>query len=458
VAIASARRSRAGRRRGSCRPPTAVVALVLSAAVTLLDRPPAAARARGITSDSCEGCHGSGATAQLTLTADPPSFRPGDAITLTLVVAAPSIRVGGTFIATNGVGTLRVVSGEGLMASSQGLTHTAPKPAQNGTVTFRFGWQAPTTPGNVSFRVAALAGNGSNTPAGDTPGWGTFEWVYGCAGRTYIQDNDRDGYGSRVSGTLLACDAPTAPIGFATTDGDCNDNDETTYPSAPEICNRKDDNCDGAVDEDAPPVMLWPDADGDGYYATRAGTPKVGCGAVPGYAVLPGDCNDNDETTYPSAPEICNLKDDNCDNRVDERVRPQCGLGWCVRNSLTCDLANCTPAEPQPELCNLIDDDCDGDVDEGSCAPGMICLGSECVPAGDAGEDGSPSSGVDAGDGGGGGAGGGGAHGPTGGCGCAVTPRAAPAREVRAAAPVDALAALAALLAGLLRRRPRGRR
>ncbi len=147
----------------------------------------------------------------------------------------------------------------------------------------------------------------------------------------------------------------------------------------------KDDDCNGQIDENAPPVMMWPDADGDGYYPFQTGTPKIGCGSVAGYAARGGDCNDHDATIHPGATEVCNLKDDNCDGEVDERVRPTCGLGWCSRYSPTCNAADCVPGPPATETCNSFDDDCDGELDNGACPAGMICSGSQCVSNGGVG-------------------------------------------------------------------------
>ena len=42
------------------------------------------------------------------------------------------------------------------------------------------------------------------------------------------------------------------------------------------------------------PVELWPDEDGDGYYADKTGEPLMGCDGLPGYAALGGDCGPDD--------------------------------------------------------------------------------------------------------------------------------------------------------------------
>ena len=310
----------------------------------------------------------------------PNTFAPGDSVTLTLTVRSPSVRVGGTFITTGGVGALQALPGEGLAQGAQGLTHTAPKAAVDGAVTFRFGWQAPAKPGAVAFRVLALAGNGNNASSGDAPGTADFSWAFGCTARELYVDLDRDGYGAQNLGRRLGCTDDAPPEGFAPLPGDCDENDEGTHPGAVEVCNGRDDDCDGQIDEDVAPVMMWPDADGDGYYPGQTGESKLGCGNVPGYAPNPGDCNDTDQATHPGAAEICNNRDDDCDGQVDELVRPQCGLGWCSRYSTTCDLADCRPGPPAVETCNHFDDDCDGEDDNGACSTGSSCSGNECAP------------------------------------------------------------------------------
>jgi len=357
----------------------ALLPLVLAAII--VRAPAAQAHSNGIVADNCGSCHSGGGTATVTLAPDRTTFNPGDSVTFTLTITSPSVKVGGTYVSTGGVGTLQALSGEGLAVNGQALTHTAPKAAANGAVTFRFGWKAPATAGGVAFLVAALAANGNGATSGDAPGSGLFQWVFGCTGQTFYADLDRDGYGSSTYGTMLGCAGATAPTGFAAMDGDCDENDATVNPGATEICNAKDDNCNGQIDENAPAVMLWPDGDGDGYYRSQTGTPKLGCGTLPGYAPVGGDCDDTDATIHPGATEICNGKDDNCNGTIDERVRPQCGVGSCRRESPTCDAKNCVPGAPAAETCNALDDDCNGEVDDNACPGGQTCDANQCVPA-----------------------------------------------------------------------------
>jgi hypothetical protein len=348
----------------------------------LMARPaPVQARASGIVADSCDGCHGpgTGTPPDLAVTADPPTLSPGALVTFTLTIRSATMKDAGTYVTTGGVGTLQAVAGEGLAINAQGLTHTAPKPASNGAVTFRFAWQAPAKPGAVDVHVAAVAGNGNNASSGDSPALGDFQWVFGCAPTTFYVDLDRDGVGSKLFGTRLGCAGDATPVGYAAADGDCDENDENVHPGATEVCNLKDDDCNGQVDENAPPVTMWPDGDGDGYYTFQAGTPKTGCGKLAGYAALGGDCDDKDPAVHPGATEICNLKDDNCDGRVDELVRPTCGAGWCARSSPSCNPADCVPGPPTTETCNSFDDDCDGELDNGACPAGQVCMGTRCV-------------------------------------------------------------------------------
>lgn len=341
----------------------------------------AQARAGGIEASGCEGCHGSTEQGQLSLVPSPGTFEPGQSVELLLTISG-GFSNGGVYLTTEDVGELQTIANQGLTKLSSGLVHNQPKPATDGNVQFRFSWVAPGTPGAVRFNVFALGGNANGRSNGDSGISGYFDFVYGCSGKTYYMDGDQDGVG-RDDFPVLGCDGAPPPA-YAGESGDCDDYRETTYPSAPELCNQRDDDCDGEIDEDAVPVELWPDADGDGYYDARTektGEPKTGCVGLKGWAAYAGDCRPKDPAIHAEAKESCNNVDDDCDGDVDERVRPVCGEGWCRREAPGCDLANCVPGVPTPETCNFLDDDCDGLTDEDAdlCPSGQTCAAGACV-------------------------------------------------------------------------------
>lgn len=342
---------------------------------------PTQARRSGLAAAGCEGCHGvSGA--QVEVSAEPSVFAPGDDVTFSIRIrrSEGTASVAGVYMPGAGVGQLRAISGEGLVLTTpESLMHSTPKAAQSGVVTFRFGWTAPAQVGSVQFDVYALAGNGDGRSGGDAAGVGLFQGTFGCAPQIFHTDFDQDGFGSAEYPTKVGCMSAAAPEGFASKVGDCNENNAAINPLAVEKCNGKDDNCNGMVDENAVIVEMWPDEDRDGYYAAKTGTPMMGCGDIPGYAADPGDCSPRDPKVHPGATEICNLFDDNCNSRVDERLRPQCGLGFCRAQSFTCNPDDCVPSLPTAERCNLLDDDCDGETDEGDlCAAGQRCELGKC--------------------------------------------------------------------------------
>jgi len=63
------------------------------------------------------------------------------------------------------------------------------------------------------------------------------------------KDADGDGYGDRFSTEMrMGCGDG---FGWSSVRTDCDDADRTIHPGAVEICNNKDDNCSGRVDEGA---------------------------------------------------------------------------------------------------------------------------------------------------------------------------------------------------------------
>lgn len=130
----------------------------------------------------------------------------------------------------------------------------------------------------------------------------------------------------------LEPDATPQPDAGAASDASVPPDAESEPDAAPacvpqgEVCNALDDDCDGAVDEEAADL----NACGE-------------CGAAP--------------------VEECNSIDDDCDGTIDEGVRNACG--------------GCGPTPI--ERCNAIDDDCDGAVDETFTRLGRACNGGAGV-------------------------------------------------------------------------------
>lgn len=142
-------------------------------------------------------------------------------------------------------------------------------------------------------------------------------------------------------------------------------------------------------------TTFFADLDRDGVGSAQSGT-IVDCTAPVGYSAKDGDCNDYDPGAYPGAAETCNMKDDDCDSRVDEFAKPVCGVGMCARRADTCDPNTCTPGHPIPEACNGLDDDCDGTADEEApCPSGQLCHHGNCVMGEAVADAGTSSSGTD---------------------------------------------------------------
>jgi hypothetical protein len=220
----------------------------------------------------------------------------------------------------------------------------------------------------------------------DSDGDAVFDYEDNCPNKANPgqQDYDQDGLGDK-------CDDDDDADGTPDVD-DCAPLDADIYPGAIELCNGKDDDCDGEIDEEFADEndngevdCLEDDTDEDGLLDF-----DDNCIEIPnpeqedfdedgeGDAcdedddddgeLDETDCEPLDGAIYPDAMEACNGIDDNCNDEIDEGFgEVTCGQGECVTAAMECvDGApnECVPLEGTDELCDELDNDCDGDVDE----------------------------------------------------------------------------------------------
>ncbi|MBO6940607.1 MAG: hypothetical protein JJ863_36880 [Deltaproteobacteria bacterium] len=190
------------------------------------------------------------------------------------------------------------------------------------------------------------------------------------------------------------CGFDTCDVGFIDINGDPSDGCEyrcTQTADDDSVCDLRDNDCDGTVDEDV-------DKDNDSMNCGACGRvcrfPRGSGACSTGVCALDTcdmdfhdiDGNEANGCEYRCTPadpavEICNARDDDCDGTIDEGDPgggETCGMdeGACTTGTTACmgGSVECVGAtEPSTELCNGIDDDCDGTIDQGNPEAGRLC-------------------------------------------------------------------------------------
>ena len=183
------------------------------------------------------------------------------------------------------------------------------------------------------------------------------------------RDNDCDGIVDNVVYAQTCLNEVCGRIGNTFCDESGREVCEVTV--APEKCNDIDDNCDGQIDEN---FRVGPTALG---LTCTAGQGE--CQTVGVYICDPND----DQNTICSAqpgtptPEICDNRDNDCNGVIDDNLAipcsSACGDGVQVCNSGV--WGACTAPQPTTETCNGLDDDCNGTPDD----PWQSVLGQPCT-------------------------------------------------------------------------------
>jgi len=159
--------------------------------------------------------------------------------------------------------------------------------------------------------------------------------------------------------TDLVTDVDADGDGY-TVEEDCDDDNADVYPTALEICDEIDNNCDGVIDDDATDrLTFYADQDGDTF--GNMDSSILACLVSDGFVEDATDCDDTDGGVNPAAAEECNAVDDDCDGDVDE----DCPVGEDEDGDGFNTTVDCDDTDPEiypgaTEYCDGVDSDCDG--------------------------------------------------------------------------------------------------
>ncbi len=179
----------------------------------------------------------------------------------------------------------------------------------------------------------------------------------------------------RTTVTQVTCEGNTlgvCPTGNYCKSGQCI----ACTPLGEDVCDGLDNDCNGSIDDGH-----LSDADGDKSPSCGSFDPSTGQPLIKDGRVVGRDCDDTNASVSPTATEICNGIDDNCDDAIDngackpeEICAPAVG---CVSKATACSITGC----PAPKVCDTTSQQCtlpNLDIGslctgDGACKAGFIC-------------------------------------------------------------------------------------
>jgi hypothetical protein len=206
-------------------------------------------------------------------------------------------------------------------------------------------------------------------------------------------DRDGDSHGKGLSGSCAGTD--------------CDDSDPEVNAGAREVCDDKDNDCDGETDN--VPLEDRPRCE---HYKGVCRTARKTCSGGVWLSCETGGYG----VDYEEVEVSCDVLDNDCDGAIDEGCTCILGTGprkcdapdqgECDAGIQSCDQVGPTTAEwgeacdgalpPTTEQCNDKDDDCDGSTDEDFdllndsshcgdcdvvCGAGLSCYKGKCLPS-----------------------------------------------------------------------------
>jgi hypothetical protein len=180
----------------------------------------------------------------------------------------------------------------------------------------------------------------------------------------WFKDKDKDGYTDGT--TKVSCTKPSDEYVLSASLLDCNDNDPNINPGKMEICDGLDNDCDGQTDEGfnvgQSCTVGVGECAGTGQYVCKADGSGTECNAVAGAPSLEiCDGKDND----------CNGQtDENLTRACYTGPSGTQGVGECRAGTQICTNGVWGTCQgevlPQSEICDGKDNNCNGEIDDGN--------------------------------------------------------------------------------------------